>query len=288
MTMDAESLKAWVGRSEQLTDLITPVPARALTALLDLDTGPTRDGDVLPPVWQWIYFLPLARHSQVGSDGHPQRGGFLPPVTLPRRMWAGSKLQFHQPLHIGEAVTRVSRISDISFKEGRTGALIFVKVVHEISGAKGLAITEAQDIVFRDHPRVGDPVPPASPAPTDVDWSRTVVPDPVMLFRYSALTFNGHRIHYDRPYATAVEGYAALVVHGPLTATLLLDHLARQFPQATVTHFQFRGVKPILDDAPFTLCGKVGEDGKTVGLWAQNQAGELCMEAKAVVAEALA
>jgi 3-methylfumaryl-CoA hydratase len=190
-------------------------------------------------------------------------------------------------LRIGEAVSRLSRIDDISFKSGRSGALVFVRVVHETSGERGLAITEAQDIVYRDHPRAGDPVPAASAALLDAGWTREVTPDPVLLFRYSALTFNGHRIHYDRPYATGVEGYDGLVVHGPLTATLLLDHLSRQYPAARVTHFQFRGVKPILDTAPFTLCGRIGEDGTSIALWAQNRQGELCMEAKAVAAERL-
>ncbi len=287
MELDQESLKAWIGRTETLADTITPVPARALAAVLDHERGPALPGDELPPVWSWLYFLPVHRQSQVGEDGHPRRGGFLPPVTQPRRMWAGSKLQFHQPLRIGEAVSRLSRIDDISFKSGRSGALVFVRVVHETSGERGLAITEAQDIVYRDHPRAGDPVPAASAAPLDAGWTREVTPDPVLLFRYSALTFNGHRIHYDRPYATGVEGYDGLVVHGPLTATLLLDHLSRQYPAARVTHFQFRGVKPILDTAPFTLCGRIGEDGTSIGLWAQNRQGELCMEAKAVVAERL-
>ena len=288
--LDQEHLKTWIGKTERLTDVITPVPARALAALLDHERAPEREGDVLPSVWHWVYFLPVHRQSQVGPDGHPKRGGFLPPVTLPRRMWAGSQLQFHQPLHIGEAVTRVSRIDSINFKEGRSGALVFVRVVHEISGAKGLAITEAQDLVYRDHPKPGEPVPPASawpPVDAASGWTREVVPDPVLLFRYSALTFNGHRIHYDRPYAMDVEGYPGLVVHGPLTATLLLDHLQARYPQAQLTSYQFRGMKPIIDDAPFTLCGQLSEDGRTIGLWARNTEGALCMEAKATVAKEL-
>jgi len=202
-------------------------------------------------------------------------------------MWAGSRLQFHAPLRIGDEVSRVSRIEDISFKEGRSGSLVFVRVLHEVSNRAGLAITESQDLVYRDHPRPGEPTPPASAAPAGAQWTREVTPDPVLLFRFSALTFNGHRIHYDRPYAMDVEGYPGLVVHGPLTATLLLDHLLERHPGAEITHYQFRGVKPIIDDAPFTLCGQIGEDGKTIGLWAQNREGALCMEAKAVLAKAL-
>jgi 3-methylfumaryl-CoA hydratase len=169
----------------------------------------------------------MARHSEIGPDGHPKRGGFLPPVPLPRRMWAGSRLTFVQPVRVGDALTRESRILDVSGKEGRTGHLVFVTVRHDYSLASGLAITEEHDIVYRDNPQPGQPAPKPTPAPTDSQFSREIVPDPVLLFRYSALTFNGHRIHYDRSYVTEVEGYPGLIVHGPLIATLLLDLLRR-------------------------------------------------------------
>ncbi len=231
-----------------------------------------------------VCFVPQARQSMVGPDGHPQRGGFLPPVSLPRRMWAGSQLQFHKALHVGESVSRLSRIDKVSFKEGRSGALIFVRVMHEVSGEGGLAMTEAQDIVYRDHPQPGEPAPAPQAAPDDAGWSHEIVPDPVLLFRYSALTFNGHRIHYDRPYATEVEGYPGLVVHGPLIATLLLERLRYLYPTANITHFEFRGVRPLLDTEPFYVCGRIEADGMSARLWASNRDGALCMEAMARMA----
>ncbi len=283
--MDAEAiLKQWIGRTETRSDAVTAVPVAALAATLDRDDPLPQPGDPLPPLWHWLYFLPIARQSEVGPDGHPQRGGFLPPVSLPRRMWAGGRLDFHQPLRIGETITRVSRIVDVTQKQGRSGALVFVLVRHEISGSQGLAITEEHDIVYRDHPNPADPAPVPPIAPLDATWQRVVTPDDVLLFRYSALTFNGHRIHYDRRYAGRVEGYPGLVVHGPLIATLLMDLLLRSLPGTRVTRFQFRAVSPLFDLAPFTVCGKPEEGGPDKGLarlWARNPQGGLAMEANA-------
>jgi 3-methylfumaryl-CoA hydratase len=277
--LDIVHLQQWIGRTETRSDQVTPVPVAALSATLDRDDPLPQPGDALPPLWHWLYFLPIHRHSELGPDGHAQRGGFLPPVPLPRRMWAGGRLEFHHPLRVGETITRVSRIMDVRHKQGRTGALVFVLVRHEVSNANGVALTEEHDIVYRDHPGPNDPAPSPPAAPTDAIWQRTVRPDDVLLFRYSALTFNGHRIHYDRRYATEVEGYPGLIVHGPLIATLLLDLLRRSQPQADVARFQFRAVSPLFDIAPFTVCGKP-EDGGFVSLWAQNAAGGLAMEAK--------
>ncbi len=274
MTFDQQALSAWIGKTETHCDVVTPVPARALAATLDLEDFDAVAGSPLPPAWSWLYFLPVHRQSSVGPDGHPQRGGFLPPVTQPRRMWAGSKLQFHQPLCIGEPISRLSRIDAINYKEGRSGALVFVRVVHETSGPRGLAITEAQDLVYRDHPKPGEPAPPATPAPTDAAWSREVKPDPVLLFRYSALTFNGHRIHYDLPYATGVEGYPGLVVQGPLTASLLLDLCARELGPDALASFAFRARTPAFAGDALHLVGRresneitlaaLGHDGRTI------------------------
>jgi 3-methylfumaryl-CoA hydratase len=274
-----QQLQQWIGRTETRTDLVTPVPVAALCATLDRDDPPPQPGDPLPPLWHWLYFLPIHRQSELGPDGHPQRGGFLPPVPLPRRMWAGGRLEFHHPLRVGEAITRVSRIVDVKYKQGRTGPLVFVLVRHEVSNAAGVALTEEHDIVYRDHPGSHDPAPAPPLAPTDALWQRTIHPDDVLLFRYSALTFNGHRIHYDRRYVTEVEGYPGLVVHGPLIATLLLDLLRRSRPDAPVARFQFRAVSPLFDIEPFTVCGKP-EAGGFVSLWAQTAAGGLAMEAK--------
>ena len=284
MTLDIEHLRSWIGRTESRTDIATAAPVQALSATLDRDDGMPKPGDPVPPCWHWLYFLPMALQSEIGADGHPHRGGFLPPVPLPRRMWAGSRIDFLRPLAMGSSIRRDSRIADVSGKEGRSGALVFVRVHHEISDEHGVAIHEEYDIVFRDNPKPGDPVPPAQAAPTEHDWVRPIQADDVFLFRYSALTFNGHRIHYDRRYVTEVEGYPGLVVHGPLIATLLLDLLRRNLPEAIVTRFVFRAMKPTFDTTPFEVCGQRSEDGRTVQLWAQHTDGALAMEATATFA----
>src|SRR5688500_18531002 len=196
-------LKQWIGRSETLHDVATPTPFAALSATLDRGAERPPDGTELPPLWHWLYFLPLHRASEIGPDGHARRGGFLPPVPLPRRMWAGGRFEFHAPLRIGETVVRTSQIADVSSKSGRSGELVFVRVRHEFANAQGVAFSEEHDIVYRGPSRDERPPPVAG---TDEQFSRTVTPDPVLLFRYSALTFNGHRIHYDQPYVTQVEG----------------------------------------------------------------------------------
>ena len=232
MALDMAALRSWIGRSETQVDVAAAVPPRALAATLDRDDPPSQPGAALPPCWHWLYFLPLARQSQIGADGHPQRGGFLPPVPLPRRMWAGSRIGLHAPLRLGQALSRTSRIGDVRLKQGKTGPLVFVSVHHEIHADGVLAVDEQQDIVYREAPPPGEAPPAGLPAPADAQWMRRIEPDAVLLFRYSALTFNGHRIHYDRRYATGVEGYPGLVVHGPLIATLLLDLLRRELPGA--------------------------------------------------------
>jgi 3-methylfumaryl-CoA hydratase len=282
--MDMPYLREWLGRTESRSDHVTPTPVTALSATLDRADALPQDGDVLAPLWHWLYFLPVHRQSELGPDGHAARGGFLPPVPLPRRMWAGGRLQFHHPLRVGDAITRVSRIVDVSHKEGRSGALVFVLVRHEIGNADGIALTEEHDIVYRDNPKPDDPAPKPLAAPADHAWLREIAPDDVLLFRYSALTFNGHRIHYDRRYVTEVEGYPGLVVHGPLIATLLMDLLRRNLPDAVVKQFSFRAIKPLFDTAPFSVCGKLEEDGKTVRLWAKDAQGWLTMEASAELA----
>ncbi|MES2114157.1 MAG: MaoC family dehydratase N-terminal domain-containing protein [Pseudomonadota bacterium] len=279
-------LNEWIGRAEERLDLITPAPVRALAATLDHDDATALPGEALPPLWHWLYFLPMHRQAVIGADGHPARGGFLPPVDLPRRMWAGGRLKFLRPLRIGDAVLRVSRITDVSKKEGRSGSLAFIQVRHEIRNDRGLAITEEHDIVYRNHPLPGDPVAEPVQADNDWHWMRDIVPDPVLLFRYSALTFNGHRIHYDLPYATQVEGYPGLVVHGPLVATLLLDLLHRNWPAAEVAEYSFRAMQPLFHDKPFQVCGRVHADGKTVSLWARNEQGHLSMRAEAILNKA--
>jgi 3-methylfumaryl-CoA hydratase len=272
------TLQDWVGRSETREDQVTLWPLAALAATLDRADLPPREGDPVPPLWHWLYFLPTEAQSALGPDGHPARGAFLPPVELPRRMWAGSRLTFHHPLRAGESIRRVSTIASIEGKSGRSGPLVFVVVRHEISNPAGLAITEEHDIVYRGH-GAGGATPPA--APEGASWERTIAPDDVLLFRYSALTFNGHRIHYDRRYAVETEGYPGLVVHGPLIATLLLDLVRRRLPAADVAQFQFRAVSPLYDTAPFAVCGRPAGSG-AIELWARNATGGLAMTASAV------
>ena len=280
-----EDIRAWVGRSETVHDTIGPTPVAALAATLDHPAlaSATATATPLPPLWHWLYFLPLHRQSEIGADGHARRGGFLPPVPLPRRMWAGSQFEFRAPIRMGDAVARTSTIADVTQKVGRTGSLVFVKVRHELrcNGAAEPALVEFHDIVYRDARRPGDVEPAPLAAPTGAAWQRTVVPDDVLLFRYSALTFNGHRIHYDRRYVTEVEGYPGLVVHGPLLATLLMDLLHRQAPGAEVASFRFKAVRPTFDLDPFKLNGQ--RDGNTVKLWAQDHEGWLTMDAVATL-----
>ncbi|KCV64470.1 FAS1-like dehydratase domain-containing protein [Bordetella bronchiseptica] len=274
------SYDAWIGRTETSADHIGSTPIRLLRGTLDDEHASALPAH-LPPLWHWLYFLPGERQSNIGPDGHPRRGGFLPPITLPRRMWAGGRLRFLRPLAVGAAVTRLSTIQQIQVKSGRSGQLVFVTVLHEIGDDAGVAIREEQDIVYRDAPAAGAPAPQPTPAPVDEQYSRAVTPDPVLLMRFSALTFNGHRIHYDRPYAMQEEGYPGLVVHGPLIATLLMEELRRNHPGKTIRGFEFKAVSPLFDTAAFSVNGKVA--GNTAQLWARGPQGQLAMRASAEI-----
>lgn len=274
-----ESLENWIGRTEETRDRTASGPLERLAALLDHDTPPWTPG-VVPPLGHWLYFLPHDRQSELGSDGHARRGGFLPPVPLPRRMWAGSQIAFHAPLPLDTDVVRLSTIESVEEKTGRSGRLVFVTVRHEIFASGEPVLTDCHDLVFREAPgKAAAAAPRGEPAPTaGISMRRTVTPDPVMLFRYSALTFNGHRIHYDHDYVRNVEGYPGLVVHGPLTATLLVDLYSRHRPEAAVTAFEFRGMSPLFDTAPFTLLGV--ENGDGADLYAVNADGHVAMKAR--------
>jgi 3-methylfumaryl-CoA hydratase len=254
--MNTDELKAWTGRTETLTDVVTAAPMRMLRATLDLPPDDTLQ--TLPPLWHWLYFLP--------------------PVPLPRRMWAGGQLEFFSPLRLGDAIVRVSTIDDVTVKSGRSGELCFVRVRHEVSSARGLALREFHDIVYRPNPVPGAPAAAAEPAP-EGQWSERIVPDDVLLFRYSALTFNGHRIHYDRRYVTQVEGYPGLIVHGPLLATLLAGLGGRQFAGREAKSFSFRALKPVFDLNPFDICGSpAGSDAAE--LWVRDFEGHRTMAAR--------
>ena len=278
-----DAWRAWLGRTEQRSDVVCGAPLDALAATLDRDDGPALPGSDVPPLAHWLFFAPLARQSQLGPDGHAQRGGFLPLIPLPRRMWAGGRLSFHHALQVGDAITRKSRIASVDAKSGRSGALAFVTVRHEVANARGLAIVEEHDIVYRDAPQAGAAPAAPTPAPTDETFARRIAPDPVLLFRYSALTFNGHRIHYDRSYVTEVEGYPGLIVHGPLIATLLMDLLRRERPHAVVQRFAFTAKSPLFDLHPFDVCGRFDGE-RAVSLWARNHQGALAMQASAELA----
>ena len=272
------AFRDWIGRTDVRQDVVTPAPLVALSALLDRDDPPPGPGDEAPPLAHWLYFLPNYRQSEAGPDGHALRGSFLPPVPLPRRRWAGSRLEFHRPLRVGERIARLSRIQEVTPKEGRSGALVFVTVRHEVSDEGGLVLTDEHDIVFRGETSLANkPVP----APAGEQWRREIHPDPVLLFRYSAVTFNSHRIHYDHPYVTKVEGYPGLVVHGPLTATLLVDLLRRNRPQARLRSYTFRALRPLYDTAPFATCGMPDTDGRGARLWTRDAEGAVTMEATA-------
>ena len=267
MSAGLERWRAWIGRNMTAEDVIDVDRTRAMQATLDDIGAPLVAGDPLPPLWHWMYFWIVAPASELGPEGHPARGGFLPPIELPRRMWAGSRLSFPRPLPLGVRATRRSEIADVQVKQGRSGPLAFVTVRHEISTTEGLCIDEEHDLVFRAAPKAGQATRPGSAAPVQAAWRHEMPPDPVLLFRYSALTFNGHRIHYDLKFATETEGYPGLVVHGPLLATLMLELVRQERPKARVARFAFRAERPIFDTAPFVVAGCPGSDDHSAELW---------------------
>ena len=275
--MGEPTLQDWVGRSQTLADVVMTAPARALAATLDrLDLIELAPGDALQPIWSWLYFLPLAPASEIGPDGHPKRGGFLPPIDLPRRMWAGSRCRFHAPLRIGAAVERKSTIAKVSEKAGKAGSMVFVTVTHATTADGVLVMEEEQDIVYLPIPERFSP-PEPTPLPP-CDWREAVAVDPVLLFRFSALTFNAHRIHYDRSYATEVEKYPGLVVHGPLQAVLMFDAATRHAPDRTPSSFTFRGLRPLFDFDAVSVNGKQREGGG-LDLFTANAEGAVGMQA---------
>lgn len=266
----------YVGRSETRTDTVWPLLVRGLTAALDLPD----QGAVLPPLWHWMLFQDWAPASGLGTDGHPKRGGFLPPVhDLPRRMWAGGVVNFLAPLRVGEAVTRTSTILSVEQKTGGTGALVFVTVRHDVAGPQGVAISEEHNIVYRGTGGAAVKAAPAAPPPPAGALVRSLTPDPVLLFRYSALTGNGHRIHYDLDYVTREEGYPGLVVHGPLQATLLAALAVQASPGQTLRRFAYRGRRPAFHDRALTLVAAPGADG--VRVESRDDTGAVCMDGEA-------
>jgi 3-methylfumaryl-CoA hydratase len=279
--LDAEFLRSWIGRTTSASDVITLRLAQELSATMDRDGPPPREGDVCPLAIHWCLAPPMVPQSRLGPDGHPARGDFLPPVPLPRRMWAAGRLEFYDALRVGDRVERHSKIADLNVKEGRSGRLCFVAVDHEISTPSGLALKERHDIVYRDAPS-DNPSQHTAPArgesPRAAQWSEARIADAVVLFRYSALTFNGHRIHYDRQYVTEVEGYPGLIVHGPLQATLLVE-FATSVRRVGPRVFSFRALNPLFDGQDFTLNAAEGEGG--LDLWIAGPDGRTTMAGKA-------
>lgn len=277
---ELDKLTEWIGRTEADIDYVTLPAVHRLSATLDRDDPVPKAGDPLPIGWHSILFPRVVRQSQVGADGHPARGDFLPPVPLPRRMFAGKRTTFHAPLRIGDEVRRESTIQSVAPKQGRSGQMVFVTVKTDIKGPHGLAISEEQDIVYRGEPDPKAPPPAPQGAPGRPVWSRSITPDSVLLFRYSALTFNGHRIHYDYPYVTQAEGYPDLVMNGGLT-TLLVFELARTHASTPLRYIASRNVRPMFVNREIRLCGEPSADNKTAKLWALDDQGALALTAEA-------
>jgi 3-methylfumaryl-CoA hydratase len=278
--LDTDHLRSWIGKSQTEHDTVTAAPLRMMRATLDLpQTDASKD---LPPLWHWLYFLPSPQQSELGDDGHAKRGGFLPPVPLPRRMWAAGSFKFFHDLGLGDEITRTSTIDDVTVKTGRTGSLCFVRVRHEVSNRRsgqdlGLALREFHDIVYRPLAALDAKAATYEAAPSAA-YSEVITPTDPLLFRYSALTFNGHRIHYDRKYVTEVEGYPGLIVHGPLMATLLAGLGKKLHPDARIDSFEFRALKPVFDLHPFEICAGKLKDG-VLDLWVKDFEGHVTMKA---------
>ncbi|MGE5522446.1 MAG: MaoC family dehydratase N-terminal domain-containing protein [Rhodospirillaceae bacterium] len=266
----------WIGRRMTAADEAARWPVQALAATLDVPNPAPRKGDPMPPGWHWLYFLEAKPASELGPDGHPRRGGFLPPVSLPRRMWAGGRLAFHEPLRVGDELRRDSEIVSVSEKTGKTGALVFVTVRHTVHANGKLAVVEDHDIVYREAAKPDDAPVQARPAPTSSAWRRDVAPDPVLLFRFSALTFNGHRIHYDLDYVRNEEHYPGLIVHGPLQTMLMLE-LCRAHGPRPVKKLDYRAQHPVFHTERFTVNGELDPAGNRADVWTANAAGAYAM-----------
>jgi 3-methylfumaryl-CoA hydratase len=275
--MDNINLQDWVGKKEEIKDRIFTTPIRALALTLNYKDFEVKEGNPLPELWYWLYFLPIVTMAEVGIDGHPKRGGFLPPISLERRMWASGRLKFHQDLIIGEEIQKTSEILNISEKEGKTGKMVFVTVKHLIQSVRGIAVEEEQNIVYLPMPK-SFVQPPPNPIPADLNWKEEYPIDSVLLFRFSALTFNGHKIHYDWRYTTEVEKYPGLVVHGPLQALLLFEFAKKKNPGKKPLNYSFRAVRPIFEFDKVSICGQLKPDGSN-DLYTANTDGNIGMQA---------
>jgi 3-methylfumaryl-CoA hydratase len=279
-TLDLDHLRQWIGRTNEVSDIVTAQLTKGLRATLFQEIGEPKPGDAAPFTTHWCLGQPVYPMSELGPDGHPTRGGFLPPVPLPRRMWAGGELEFIDALRVGDVATRSSRISDVTMKTGSTGVLCFVSVQHEVTTSRGVAIRERQDIVYRDVSGPAQTAPAKSPPPPPVAQHReTHVSDPVLLFRYSALTFNGHRIHYDRDYVTKVEGYPGLIFHGPLQASFIVELAAKLHGGQPPKKLSYRGAQPLFEGSAFSINATATDSG--MELWIANAEGQPTMKGTA-------
>ena len=278
--IDLAELKRAIGTKEINSDVVTAAQANLLRLTFGRPEPELKDGDALPPGWHVIYFTPRVGPDGLRADGTPAKGGVTPDMPLPRRMFAGQGFRFHQPLRIGQTVRQETELTDISLKSGATGTLVFTTVVSRISGPDGLAVEDERRIVYREEVKAGEgnQAPRREPVPDDVPWRRTITPDPIVLFRFSALTFNSHRIHYDHEWATKVEGYPALVVHGPFTQTLLIDFARDHAEGRSIKSFVTQARAPLFDGAPFELRGR--PKGSGAELWAVTPEGTIAMSAQ--------
>jgi 3-methylfumaryl-CoA hydratase len=277
--LDLDHLRQWIGRSTQVCDIVTAQLTKGLRATLFLPIGEPAPGEAAPSTVHWCLAQPVVAMSELGPDGHPARGGFLPPVPLPRRMWAGGELEFFDALRVGDEVTRTSQIADVTMKSGSTGPLCFVSVNHRIATVRGTAILERQDLVYRDVSQAASvSAKPAAPPPSAQHREKHFA-DTVLLFRYSALTFNGHRIHYDRDYVTKVEGYPALVFHGPLQAALLVEFAAGLSGAKVPKKFSYRGLQPLFEGSEFSV--NANRTDACMELWTANSEGQPTMKGTA-------
>lgn len=279
MSEEMPNIDDWVGKSREQVDRIDGGLLAGMSAALDRDDAPVRKGDPLPPCWHWMYFRDGTRQSELGLDGHPERPALMPPSDLPRRMWAGSRISFRAPLRVGDAARKISEIESITPKSGKSGQLLFVNLRHTVlNGADEVAIEEEQNIVYREAAKPGDAPPAPRPAPEQAPWRRDLQPDPILLFRYSALTFNPHRIHYDREYCRNEEGYPGLVVHGPLIATLMVDLCRRSRPDAGIAEFSFRALAPLFDIHAMMVGGAPDDAASGAAVWAADDKGGLASQ----------
>ena len=278
--LDLDHLRQWIGRTSEARDIVTAQLVKGLRATLFQEIGEPKPGDAAPWTAHWCLAQPVFPMSQLSQDGHPTRGGFLPPVPLPRRMWAGGELEFFAPLRVGDEMTRTSRIADVTMKTGSTGVLCFVSVDHLITTPRGAAVRERQDIVYRDISTAPSSAPAKPAVPPVAQHRESHFADPVLLFRYSALTFNGHRIHYDRDYVTKVEGYPGLIVHGPLQAAFIVELAARLHDGTAPKKFSYRGLQPLFEGSEFSINANDTKAG--MDLWTANSAGQPTMKGNAV------